>query len=434
MRLGRSAWFTTGKSNDAVLTGSPVANVTLTDATVAARKQAGTPAEGLPPAPVPYATPSPGRTRPRLEHLDGVRALAALYVVGHHIWITTWPQYPRNTGPVWVGWLVYGHLAVSVFIVVSGFSLAIAPARHEWALQGGWLTFLRRRAWRILPTYWAALALSCVVFGVITADVTSDRVSLKAIIVHGLLLQDVVDSPKPNGAFWSIAVEWQIYFLFPLILWVQRRFGPRALLAVATIGVVGGYLLATGWGPAARLLNLTPQFALLFVFGVLAARTLQADPSRRRVRGLQAGGVGAAALFVLVCVMFGSVWIDEQYFWVDLLVGGGTAVYLAALASSHPPRSRSLLASWPLQRLGMFSYSIYCVHLPVLWLVWHFGISHLPYGRTGLFLALTGVGLPAVVLFSWLFSLLFEKPFLTRRSWAAWKKAWYPVSARRRGA
>ena len=58
----------------------------------------------------------------RAAGLDGIRGLAALYVVVHHCWLVTFHGYPANTGPAWLGWLVYGHLAVVVFIVLSGFS------------------------------------------------------------------------------------------------------------------------------------------------------------------------------------------------------------------------------------------------------------------------------------------------------------------------
>lgn len=365
------------------------------------------------------AAPTPGRAR--LEHLDGVRALAALYVLLHHIWITIWPAYPVNDGPVWVGWLLYGHLSVSVFIVVSGFSLAIAPARSGWRLRGGVRTFVRRRAWRILPTYWAALAFSCLVFGVVTADLTGDKVSLKAVVVHGLLLQDVVNSPKPNGAFWSIAVEWQIYFLFPLMLWVRRRFGTRGLVSLATVVVVGAYLGATTVEPLHRLLNLTPQFALLFAFGVAAATVLQSRVTPARRRGLsRVAVVGAGALVVGIGVL-GSARVDEQYFWVDLAAGAVTAVALAALACGGLPRLCAVLGSRPLRSVGLFSYSVYCVHLPILWLVWHLWLASLRVSPMAHFLLLTGLGVPVALVGSWVFSLAFEKPFLTHRSFRDWQ-------------
>src|SRR4051812_1162133 len=74
--------------------------------------------------------------RSRLAGLDGVRGLAALFVVLHHCYLMSYPGYPRNTGPSWLAWLLYGHLAVVVFIALSGFSLAVSPAPRGWQLRG----------------------------------------------------------------------------------------------------------------------------------------------------------------------------------------------------------------------------------------------------------------------------------------------------------
>ena len=104
-------------------------------------------------------TASPGFTT-RVEWLDGVRALAASFVVLHHVWLMSFNGFPDNNGPWLTGWLAYGHLAVAVFIVISGFSLTLSPSRHGYSLsEGGW-GFLRRRFWRIVPPYWAALVIS----------------------------------------------------------------------------------------------------------------------------------------------------------------------------------------------------------------------------------------------------------------------------------
>ena len=146
-----------------------------------------------------------------------------MFVVLHHIWLTSWPSFPHITGPWWLGWLLYGHMAVAVFIVVSGFSLALAPMRNGGALPGGVRRFLRRRAWRILPAYWAALILSVPVTALLLSPDLGPGAAARSLGVHGLLLQDVVGSEAPNGALWSIAIEWQIYFVFPLILLVARR-------------------------------------------------------------------------------------------------------------------------------------------------------------------------------------------------------------------
>src|ERR1051325_304421 len=104
-------------------------------------------------------TPGARRRRPGL---DGIRGLAALFVVIHHCFLMSYPGYPVANGPVWTHWMIYGHLAVVVFIVLSGFSLAVAPARSGWQL-GSMKRFAFRRAWRILPPYWPALVYSMIV-------------------------------------------------------------------------------------------------------------------------------------------------------------------------------------------------------------------------------------------------------------------------------
>src|ERR1700759_5039774 len=91
----------------------------------------------------------------RVAGLDGVRGLAAVYVLMFHCWLLTFPGFPANSGPVWSGVFMYGRLAVVFFLALSGFSLALSPAAKGWRL-GGVATFARRRAWRILPPYWAA--------------------------------------------------------------------------------------------------------------------------------------------------------------------------------------------------------------------------------------------------------------------------------------
>jgi peptidoglycan/LPS O-acetylase OafA/YrhL len=73
-----------------------------------------------------------GRPRRRLAGLDGVRGLAALFVVVNHVFLRAFPGYPVDRAPFWAAPFIYGRFAVVVFIVLSGFSLALAPARHDW--------------------------------------------------------------------------------------------------------------------------------------------------------------------------------------------------------------------------------------------------------------------------------------------------------------
>src|SRR5262249_11710907 len=149
----------------------------------------------------------------------------------HHCYLLAFPGYPAITGPWWASVLIYGHFSVVVFIVLSGFSLAVSPARSQWRL-GGKATFARRRAWRILPPYWGALAFSLAVAWAVIPQPGEAPPTGKSVVVNGLLLQDIFGAPTPNGAFWSIAVEAQLYVVFPLMLLLLRRGSAAVMLSI----------------------------------------------------------------------------------------------------------------------------------------------------------------------------------------------------------
>ena len=98
--------------------------------------------------------------------------------------------------------------------------------------------------------------------------------------VHGLLLQDAVGSANPNGAFWSIAVEWQIYFVFPLILLLGRRTSIGTAVSLTAVAVLLAHAAASFGGPLDKIDGLTPQFLALFALGVFAV-WLGGDDRRR---------------------------------------------------------------------------------------------------------------------------------------------------------
>ena len=219
--------------------------------------------------------------RQRLAGLDGIRGLAALYVVINHVFLRTFPGYPADHAPFWAGWFIYGRFAVVVFIVVSGFSLALAPARHGWRLDGV-AQFAQRRARRILPPYWAALAFSLAVAWLVVPQPGHGIPDAKSVLVNGLLVQNIVGAHSPNAAFWSMAVEAQLYLLLPLLLLVVRRRGAIAMLAtvtlvVAAVGIFGPHI--------ARLdtfvIQSPPDLAALFAVGILTAGVVTATQARR---------------------------------------------------------------------------------------------------------------------------------------------------------
>jgi peptidoglycan/LPS O-acetylase OafA/YrhL len=342
-----------------------------------------------------------------------------MFVVLHHIWLTTWPDFPRNTGPWWLGWLLYGHMAVAIFIVVSGFSLALAPMRNGGKLSGGVRRFLRRRAWRILPAYWAALILSILVTAVLLQPDLGPGAIGRTLAVHGLLLQDVVGSQTPNGALWSIAIEWQIYFVFPLILLLGRRTSVGIAVLLTAAAVLLAHAAAGLGGPLDKINHLTPQFLALFALGALAVCLGGGNRAETLRRPLAAVTLVALGSFLLLAATQGSEWVVARFFWMDLLFGVGIAAALALIHAGGLVPVRRVLASRVALWLGLFSYSIYLIHDPIIGVLdkYAFGpIGLSPLATFGLSLAL---GLPVIIALCYGFHLLFEAPFLRHRSLSA---------------
>jgi peptidoglycan/LPS O-acetylase OafA/YrhL len=359
------------------------------------------------------------RVSRRLVGLDGIRGLAALFVMLHHCWLLSFPGYPEANGPGWSNWLVYGHFAVVIFIVLSGFSLAVSPARHDWAL-GGRARFAHRRAWRILPPYWAALVISLLVsWFVVVPERVPDG---KSVIIHGLLLQDVFGSNTPNGAFWSIAIEAQLYLVFPLLLVVLRRAGSVAMLTGLTLIVVSVGALAPHVSLVDMLMRFTPQFAALFALGVVAAGVLRASD---RMRGVPWAWLALVTVIppVVLVVAKGSVWTVEHFFWVDLAFGPAFGALLAAIALGGPKRLVWLLDTPPVKSLGSFSYSLYLIHAPILVIVYHTLVAPRIDAGVPRFLTMLVVGGPLAILGARLFASVFELPFTRHRTWPELKAA-----------
>jgi peptidoglycan/LPS O-acetylase OafA/YrhL len=360
--------------------------------------------------------PATASSQRRLAGLDGIRGLAALFVVMNHIFLRAFPGYPVNRAPFWAAWFIYGRFAVVVFIVLSGFSLAVSPARSGWRLDG-LSRFAHRRAWRILPPYWAALVFSLLMTRLVVAQPGWPEATGESVIVNGLLLQDVFHPPSPNRAFWSIAIEAQLYIVFPWLLLIIRRVNAIAMLAVVTLLVTTVGTLGQHDATMSSLVTqFTPDLAVLFAVGVLAAGILTAN-QRLKSWPWRWLALAAAVPVIATIAVRGSVWTIGNLFWVDLALGPAIGCLLAAIATGRPASLVRALDTRPLRGLGSFSYSLYLTHAPIV-IALYYGVvaGRVPPG-VPTFLVLVAVVLPVTILFALLFAAVFEIPFLKHRGW-----------------
>ncbi len=364
-----------------------------------------------------------------LAYLDGLRGLAALYVVIHHAYMeaveqsyTALPYFAELS----TRWLYYGQVSVDIFIVLSGYCLMLPVVRAGGTLRGGIVQYLLRRARRILPSYYIALVLSLILIAGISGmnqisgtrwDVALPALKRGAISSHLLLIHNLNPNwvHTINPPMWSVATEWQIYFLFPLLLLpVWRRFGNLATITVAFMVGLAPQFLSDQLNPAC------PWFLGLFSLGMIAAviNVSQRFPSEQLLKWSK-----ALCLLGLAVFFAGTLLIGAQRLWrhldlMDSLVGFTIACFLVLCTEywfnspklSHPFFLR-LLTSPCFVRLGIFSYSLYLVHFPVLSLLhlWMRPFNLSLVKELGFLLSM-GTGISVVL--AYIFHLLFERQFM----------------------
>ncbi|WP_017318267.1 acyltransferase family protein [Mastigocladopsis repens] len=373
--------------------------------------------------------------RLRLDYLDGLRGLAALYVVFVHI-----NRYMGEGLPVFLQLigktLRYGNFAVAIFIVLSGYVLMLPIARsHSGYLSRGLWDYIQRRSRRILPPYYAALFFSLLIAVIIVGLIHFSHFQWHEspdfgefhpffspidVITHVLLIHNLSRETlgSINAPLWSVATEWQIYFLFPLLLLpIWRRFGLFTVVITAfLIGLAPIYLL-NGF-----LESVHPWFLGLFALGMTAADIgFSQKPKLTTIRNSLPWGVLAMIVFVVAVITeWQKLGLDK---WIgDSFCGLATACLLIyctkfVLEGKKAPFILRLFESRWAIALGGISYSLYLTHGVVVTVVGNF-LLNLQMSPILFAATFYVVSVPLSLLIAYWFYLVFERPFMSN----LWKK------------
>jgi peptidoglycan/LPS O-acetylase OafA/YrhL len=310
--------------------------------------------------------------------LTGIRALAALLVLGMH----TEQNVPTGLDSA-LPFLARGYLGVDFFFVLSGFIIThVYLASLAQPKASALRIFFWHRFIRLYPLHVTVLGGLVVVVALATAagftPNNPQEWRWNELVWQLTLLQawGVTASPGWNAPSWSISAEWFAYLLFPAMapVLIRMREGIVALLAAvaalaaaASIFATAGWTLNT-WVGAPALVRVLAEFAC----GAALCRAAALDRSLLRTGG-DILGIGAFAAFLL-----GASTGLGDFALVALL-----AVTVAGAGTSSGPLAH-VLGNRPLVWLGEISYSIYMVHFPVLILVrrlWErLGFAHWPAG------------------------------------------------------
>ncbi len=318
-----------------------------------------------------------------LRSLEALRGALALYVVLHHARWLLWEQqaqWAQSAHPWWSNAIAvassvlrYGHEAVIVFFVLSGFFIHFRWARDAARGEDRPLVvseYARRRAHRLIPPYAVALAATVLLdsigryafpalYGAHTGDDFLDRAFLRMqftpeSVVSGLLLVPSSTGTHfgTNSPLWSLAYEFVYYAAYPLWLYMRRRIGWSAYLVGSGLALV-----AAATVPNAFLRNVFLMYPLWLAGASLAEFVLGRSTRFHGAIGplvIAAAGLAGKHLVPGECLLI-------PYLMLGVGVGLATINAFKTVVDSRPHKA----FEW----LGLRSYTIYISHFPLIALI-----------------------------------------------------------------
>ncbi len=325
----------------------------------------------------------------------GLRAVAVLLVVIVHAQLN---------------FLYGGFIGVDVFFVISGFVITGLLLR-ERSITGNTtiLGFYGRRARRIVPAAMLVIVISVVgerlFVGASAADFAAGQARWASVFLANFPQHENIFHPTlaPLGAYWSLAVEEQFYLVYPLLLVavaaIARHSSLRVKLGVVLCIIImssftWSVISSSGAGALAAYVSPFTCAWELAVGGLLAvcAGWLAKLPL------MSAAVMSWAGLALIVTTAVGINATSNYPGYIAALPVGGTALIIAGGTAAPQWGAEALLRLAPFKWLGLWSFSIYLWHYPILIIAeQHWGHTNIP---TNLMLAGAAVALAAGTYFA----------------------------------
>ena len=303
-----------------------------------------------------------------------MRGIAILFVFVYHALGTAFGQdqlpwgrwfstldVPRSFVPLLP--VTFGWIGVTIFFVVSGFCIHLSFSR-----QPQWPVFFKRRFFRIYPPYLVSLLFFALAYPLTRLAFTS-REDAGQFISHLVLLNNL-DARYVfgiNPAWWSIAVEVQLYALYPVVIALATRLGwGRALAGIAVLEIglrLTGDLLHTFRGAGFPRWVCDSPFYFWFSWSVGAY--VAELYLRGRTFPVSRAALAALGALAVACRYFKP--LSSMTFPLVALLTAGVIVRLLQKNDRRLPLPSILLDH--LRRAGLWSFSLYLIHQPLIFAV-----------------------------------------------------------------
>lgn len=316
-----------------------------------------------------------GKAATKIGAVNGLRGIAILMVVMHHLFIPYTPLHALHPGEIdseglFAIFINYAWLGVHIFFVLSGFVLHLpyCMKRRSMATHTDVLAFYAHRARRLLPLYYIVVLVTMSLHAKNVAGSSAWYLEFASLLSTLYIFSPRGFMPPSNVVLWSVSVEIWFSLLFPFfVLAIERWRMVRVLLATMAVGAL--FVIAGKQIPVERIGEFRPFtmgiFAACqeFLLGMLACQLYVASLSdsalRSRLFRLLVPGI-AVTIVSFYFMQRGGLWLGLRIANGMMFNIGFTLLLLGVLSGPSP--LRWLLQTWPLQVVGCMCYSIYAWH------------------------------------------------------------------------
>ena len=293
--------------------------------------------------------------------IDGLRAIAVLSVLIFH-------AFPE--------WLSGGFVGVDVFFIISGYLISTIIFQNIDEKHFSFLEFYSRRINRIFPALFIVLLFSYA-FGWLNL-LADDFAQLGKHIAGGagfisnLVLWnesgyfDKAAELKPLLHLWSLGIEEQFYFVWPLFIWWIARWPKKVLPAIAIIGLISFALngMNINANPVATFYSPQTRFWELLIGAVLAYGTVHHSVVLQKIKPALRSAFSALGLALILLAAL--ILNQKSAFpgWWALMPTLGAAFIIGSGATAWC--NKHILSNKVLVWFGLISFPLYLWHWPLL--------------------------------------------------------------------
>ncbi|MFM7430866.1 MAG: acyltransferase family protein [Flammeovirgaceae bacterium] len=323
-------------------------------------------------------------TRPYLTTLTPLRGIAALLVVIFHSNLMLMPFVEPFAKPNLIN---AGWLWVDFFFVLSGFIIFYVYGesfRNALNAKSYW-KYIKARFARVYPLHFFTL-LWCLICATIILHYANGVAPFYATMFNpfaavpslfflqslGLYMTAPLNSPS-----WSLSTEWWVYMIFPLLVPFFSRLKNIGMI-LTLVGIASFYLFIKyvlspihSFPPGATTINVLTDFGFFrclagFLAGMLLFRVYQ-----------QSVGVNFFKKSWVFLLFFIGVLIAMHVGMEDVIIVAFFP-FILLTAAYNTTTVKKALDTTVLQRLGDWSFSIYMVHVPIMFIFWIFQVRANP--------------------------------------------------------